>query len=90
MEDKIRVKIVKKFGEPFDTLALAATVKSNTIDTLAESINDVTKANIALTKSNVDLAATKKKLTTQLESMKGCRNQPNNHPSNNTRTTENN
>ena len=74
----------------FGTLALAATVKSDIIDALAESISDLTKANIALTEANVDLAATNKKLTTQLESTKGRRNQPNNQPINNTRTTENN
>ena len=87
---KIRVEIVKKFGELFDTLALAATVKSDTIDALAESISDLTKANSALTKANVDIAATNKKLTTQIESTKGCRNQPNNQPSNKSKATENN
>ena len=90
IEDKICEEIVEKFSESFDTLALAATVKSNTIDALAESISDLTKSNIALTKANVDLAATNKKLTTQLESMKSRRNQHNNQPSNNTRTTKNN
>ena len=50
MRDKIRVEVVKKFGESFDTLALAATVKSDTIDALEESTSDLTKANIALTK----------------------------------------
>ena len=74
----------------FGTLALAATVKSDIIDALAESISDLTKANIALTEANVDLAATNKKLTTQLESTKGRRKQHNNQPRNNTRTTENN
>ena len=68
MEDKIRVEIVEKLGELFDTLALAATVKSNTIDALAESISDLTNANIALTKANINLTATNKKLTTQLDS----------------------
>ena len=90
MEDKICVGIVDKFGELFDTLALAATVKSDTIDALEKFINDLMKANIAPTKSNVDLAAINKKLTTQLDSTKGCRNQPNNQLSNNTKTTENN
>ena len=71
MEDKIRVEIVEKFGKSFDTLALPATVKSDTIDALAESISDLAKA-------NVDLAATNKKLTTHLESTKGRRKQLNN------------
>ena len=84
------MEIVEKFGKSFDTLALAATMKSDTIDALAESISNLTRANIALTKANVDLAATNKKLTTQIESMKGRRNQPNNQPSSNTRTTKNN
>ena len=90
MEDKIRVEIVEKFGESFDTVALAAKVKSDTIDALEESISNLTKSNVSLKKANVNLAATKKKLTTQLEPTKGHRNQPNNHPSNNTRTTKNN
>ena len=90
MEDKIRVEIVDKLGELFDTLALAETVKSDTIDALEESISDLTKANITLTKANVDLAATNKKFTTYLESTKDRRNQHNNQPSNNTRMTKNN
>ena len=76
---------MEKFGESFDTLSLAATVKSNTIDTLAESISDLTNTNIILTKANVDLFATNKKLTTQIDSTKGCHNQHSNQPSNNTR-----
>ena len=36
MENKIRVEIVEKFGESFDSLTLAETVKSDTIDALAE------------------------------------------------------
>ena len=86
MDDKIHVEIVDKFVEAFDTLALAETVKSDTIYALTESISDLTKTNIALTKANVDLSATNKKLTTHLESMKGRRNQHINNPSNNTRT----
>ena len=81
---------MEKFGESFDTLALAATVKSDTINALAESISDLTKANISLTKTNVNLAATNKKLNTQIKSTKGRCNQLNNQPSNNTKTTENN
>ena len=81
---------MEKFGESFDTIALAATVKSDTINTLAESISNLTKANIALTKAKVDLSATNKKLNTQIESTKGRRNQLNNQPSNNTETTKNN
>ena len=87
MEDKIREEIVEKFGKLFNTLALAATMKSDTIEALVKSISDLTKSNIALTKSNADLAATNKNLTTQLESTKGRRNQHSNQPSNNTRTT---
>ena len=90
MEDKIPEEIVENFGESFDNLALAATVKSDTIQALAESINDLTKANIALKKANADLAATNKKLTTRLDSTEGRRNQHINQPSNNNRTTENN
>ena len=35
-EDKIREEIVENFGESFDTLALAAIMKSNTIEALEE------------------------------------------------------
>ena len=90
MEDKTYEEIVDNFGESFDTLVLAATVKSDTIEAQAESISDLTKANIALTKTNTYLAATNKNLTTQLESTKIRHNQHINQPSNNTRTTENN
>ena len=78
------------FGESFDALALAATVKSDTIEALSESISDLTNANISITKANSDIAATNKKLATQLEATKGRRNQHINQPRNNTRTTENN
>ena len=90
IEDKIREDIVEKFGESFDTLVLAATVKSDTIEALAESISDLTKANNALNKAKSDQSATNMMLITQLESTKGCRSQYRNHPSNNTRMTENN
>ena len=90
MEDKICLEIVEKFGDLFDTLALAETVNSDTIDALEESFSDLTKTNIALTKANVNLVSTNKKLTTQLESTKGRSNQPNNQPSNNTKKTKNN
>ena len=90
MEDKIREENMEKFGESFDTLTLAETMKSDTIEALAESISDLTKSNIALTEANTDLAATNKKLTTQLESTKGRRNQHRNQTSNDTRNTENN
>ena len=89
MEDKIREEIVEKFGESFDTITLEATLKSDTIDALAESISYLTKSNIALTQANVDLTATNKKLITQLESTKGRRIQHSNQPSNNTMTNEN-
>ena len=90
IKDKTRVVIVEKFGESFDTLALAETVKSDTINALVELTSNLTKDNINLNKANDNLAATNNELTTQIESMKCLRNQPNNHPSNNTRTTENN
>ena len=60
MEDKICEEIVDNFGKSFDTLALAATMKSDTIEALVESISDLTKSNFALTKANEDLAATNK------------------------------
>ena len=88
MEEKIREEIVENFGELFDTLALAATVKTDTIDALVESTSDLTKANIAFNKTKVDIAATNKKLTNQIEATKGNRHQHSHQPSNNTRMTE--
>ena len=88
MEDKIQEEIVDNFGESFHILALVAIMKSDTIDALAESIRDLTEANIALTKASIDLAATHKKLNTYLESMKGRHNQHSKQPSNNTRITD--
>ena len=70
MEERTHEEIVEKFSESFETLALAAMVKSDIIEALAESISDLNNANIALTKANTDLFAINKKLTTQIDSTK--------------------
>ena len=43
MEEKICEEIVEKFGESLDTLTLEATVKSDTIEALAEFFSYLTK-----------------------------------------------
>ena len=56
----MREEIAEKLGESFDTLAMAATAKNDTIESLVKMISDLTS-----TKS--ELTATVKKLTNQLE-----------------------
>ena len=53
-------KLQKKLGESFDTLAMAATAKNDTIESLVKTISELTTTNSALT-------ATIKKLANQLE-----------------------
>ena len=60
-------------GESFDTLAMAAVAKNETLDLLTRSILDLTATNANLTGSNADLSAAVKKMTNQLEAaLKGC------------------
>ena len=59
-EQQVREYIAEKLGESFDTLAMAATAKNDTIESLVKTISEITKTNSALT-------ATIKKLANQLE-----------------------
>ena len=56
----MREEIAEKLGESFDTLAMAAMAKNDTIESLIKTISD-------LTSNNSELTATIKKLTNQLE-----------------------
>ena len=49
IEDKVRLEIAQQLGESFDNLALAATMKSDTIDSLTRSVADLTATNTKLT-----------------------------------------
>ena len=59
-EQQMREKIAEKLGESFDTLAMAATAKNNTIESLVKTISELTNTKSALT-------ATIKKLANKLE-----------------------
>ena len=59
-EQQVREEIAEKLGESFDTLAMAATAKNDTIESLVKTISELTNTNSALT-------ATIKKLANQLE-----------------------
>ena len=59
-EQQVRQEMAEKLRESFDTLAMGATAKNNTIESLIKTI-------IELTSNNSDLTATIKKLTNQLE-----------------------
>ena len=57
---KVCEEMAEKLGESFDTLAMAATAKNDTIESLIKTI-------IELTSTNSELTATIKKLANQLE-----------------------
>ena len=59
-EQQVREEIAEKLGESFDTLAMAATAKNDTIESLVRTISELTTTNSAL-------IATIKKLANQLE-----------------------
>ena len=59
-EQQVREEMAKKLGESFGTLAMAATEKNDTIESLIKTISE-------LTSNNSELAATIKKLANQLE-----------------------
>ena len=58
-KQKVRKEMADNFGESFENLEMVATVKNETIELLAKSISE-------LTSSNAELAATVKKLTSQI------------------------
>ena len=59
-EQQVREEMAEKLGESCDTLAMAATEKNETIESLIKTISE-------LTSTNSDLTATIKKLSNQLE-----------------------
>ena len=59
-EQQVREEMTEKFGESFDTLAMAATAKNDAIESLIKTISK-------LASNNSELTATTKKLTNQLE-----------------------
>ena len=59
-EQQVRKDIAEQLRESFDTLAMAAIAKNDTIESLVKTISELTSANSSLT-------ATIKKLTSQLE-----------------------
>ena len=59
-EQQVREEMAEKLIESFDTLAMAATAKNNTIESMIKTI-------IKLTSTNLELTATIKKLANQLE-----------------------
>ena len=54
-KDAVRVEMVEQMGEAFNNLALAATAKQDTIDSMVKTIADLTAANATLTKANFSL-----------------------------------
>ena len=54
-QNAVREEMVDQMGEAFDNLAMAATAKQNTLDSMAKSIADLTDANSRLTKANQTL-----------------------------------
>ena len=62
--------MVNQTGEAFDNLAMAATAKQDTMDSLVKSIADLTDANARLTKANQTLT---QQLQKQSLKQKGAR-----------------
>ena len=53
--DNVRDEMVEQMGEAFDNLAMAATAKNDTIESMVKSISDLTTANKQLTAANQTL-----------------------------------
>lgn len=54
-QEAVRVEMVEQMGEAFDNLAMAATAKQETMDSMIKTIADLTAANATLTKANLSL-----------------------------------
>ena len=54
-QEAVRTEMVEQMGEAFDNLAMAATVKQETMDSMIKTIADLTAANTTLTKANLSL-----------------------------------
>ena len=70
-EQQVREEMAEKLGESFDTLAMAATAKNDTIKILIKTISKITS-------KKSELTATIKKLTNQLERALGKNRQSDN------------
>jgi hypothetical protein len=88
-EASVRAEMQRDLGESFDTLACAATIKSDTMDALSKSLSEVTAANGKLASANADLTATIVRLTNQLSSALGRSNSNNNNNTNNNSSNSN-
>ena len=64
VEQKVREEIAEKLGESFETLACAATVKSETMDSHAKII-------ATLSSTNAELVVTNKRIVAQLATALG-------------------
>ena len=51
-QEAVRVEMVEQMGEAFDNLAMAATAKQTTMDSMVKSMADLTDANARLVKAN--------------------------------------
>ena len=54
-QEAVRTEMVEQMGEAFDNLAMAATAKQETMDSMVKTIADLTAANATLTKANLSL-----------------------------------
>ena len=54
-QEAVRVEMVEQMGEAFDNLAMAATAKQTTMDSMVKSMADLTDANARLVKANQTL-----------------------------------
>ena len=64
-QDAVREEMVNQMGEAFDNLAMAATAKQETMDSMVKSIADLTDANARLTKANQTLTQQLQKAMSQ-------------------------
>ena len=79
--------MTEKLGEYFDNLALAATAKNETIDSLAQAINELTSDNAELT---VTVNKLNPQLDTELNQNRSRNNNNNNKDCNNQNNNNNN
>ena len=72
-QDAVREEMVDQMGEAFDNLAMAATAKQDTLDSMVKSIADLTDANARLTKANQTLTQQLQKCLHSRENAVGAR-----------------
>ena len=61
VEEEVKEDITDKLGDAFDSLAMAATAKQETMDMMARSISELTESIAQLTKTNKELTEQLKK-----------------------------